>query len=132
MSAKTQKNMPEGTVETAAPEETVLRESVGEPVDSPVIETEDRKETQAERDEAFFNRLPDPCVYCGPSVRGVAQQYTVYNGGVPDVMKQFVSEHPAAKGLLVSVNRFVKVRTKLETRGTAESILFNKLREELQ
>lgn len=124
MSTKAQKNMTENTEGM----EIVIRENGG----GPVPKTEDRKETQAERDEAFFNRLPDPCVYCGPSVRGVAQQYTVYNGGVPDVMKQFVSEHPAAKGLLVSVNRFVKVRTKLETQGTAESILFNKLREELQ
>lgn len=124
MSTKAQKNMRENTEGM----EIVIRENGG----GPVPKTEDRKETQAERDETFFNRLPDPCVYCGPSVRGVAQQYTVYNGGVPDVMKQFVSEHPAAKGLLVSVNRFVKVRTKLETRGTAESILFNKLREELQ
>lgn len=29
-----------------------------------------------EQDE--FAALPSPCVYCGPSVRGVARQYTTY------------------------------------------------------
>ena len=46
-----------------------------------------------------------PCVYCGPSVRGVARQYTVYASG----------NTPAA----------------LETAGTAESILYNKIKNEL-
>ena len=70
-------------------------------------------------------------MYCGPSVRGVARQYTVYNGGIPDVVKQFITEHPAAKGLLVSVERFAQVRIKLETRGTAESIIYKKVKDEL-
>lgn len=92
---------------------------------------EEKQRRQEEQDKAFFAKLPNPCVYCGPSVRGVARQYTVYNGGIPDVVKQFITEHPAAKGLLVSVERFAQVRIKLETRGTAEFILFNKVRAEL-
>ena len=84
---------------------------------------------QEEKIKAFLEKLPNPCVYCGPSVRNVARQYTVYNGGIPDVLKKFIMEHPAAKGLLVSVERFAQVRIKLETKGTAESILFNKVLE---
>lgn len=94
-------------------------------------EAAEKKRKQEEQIKEFLAKLPDPCVYCGPSVRGVARQYTVYNGGIPDVVKQFITEHPAAKGLLVSVERFAQVRIKLETRGTAESILFNKVRAEL-
>ncbi len=94
-------------------------------------EAAEKKRKQEEQIKVFLAKLPDPCVYCGPSVRGVARQYTVYNGGIPDVVKRFVMEHPAAKGLLVSVERFAQVRIKLETRGTAESILFNKVRAEL-
>ena len=95
---------------------------------------EDRAAEQAreERMKEFFAKLPDPCVYCGPSVRGVARQYTVYNGGIPEAVKGFVLEHPAARGLLVSMERFPQIRVRLETQGTAEAILFNKDREELK
>ena len=76
-------------------------------------------------------RFPSPCVYCGPSVRGVARQYTTYVGGVPEPLKAFVREHPAAKGLMVSVSRFPKVRENLNRAGTAEAILFKKIKSEL-
>lgn len=92
---------------------------------------EEKKRKQEEQDKAFFAKLPDPCVYCGPSVRGVARQFTVYTGGIPDALKEFIKEHKAAKGLLVSVERFAQVRTRLETPGTGEFILFRKVRAEL-
>lgn len=92
---------------------------------------EEKKHRQEEQDKAFFAKLPDPCVYCGPSVRGVAQQFRVYHGGIPDALKEFIKEHRAAKGLIVSVERFAQVRTNLETTGTAEFILFRKVRAEL-
>lgn len=81
--------------------------------------------------EAFFAKLPDPCVYCGPSVRGVARQYTVFHGGIPAELKEFIKEHPAAKGLLAGTERFAQVRKRLETPGTGEFILFRKVREAL-
>lgn len=92
---------------------------------------EEKKKRQEEQDKAFFDKLPNPCVYCGPSVRGVARQFTVYNGGIPDALKEFIKEHRAAKGLIVSVERFAQVRTRLETPGTGECILFRKVRAEL-
>lgn len=97
----------------------------------PEATEEEKKRKQEEQDEAFFAKLPNPCVYCGPSVRGVARQFTVYTGGIPDALKEFIKEHRAAKGLLVSVERFAQVRTRLETPGTGEFILFRKVRAEL-
>lgn len=84
---------------------------------------------EQERDE--FADIPNPCVYCGPSVRGVARQYTTYQGGIPDPMKEFIKEHPAARGLIVPASRFAIVRKRLETRGTAESIIYKKVKDEL-
>ena len=97
------------------------------------VKTTAATETSAEeeKDKAFFAKLPDPCVYCGPSVRGVTQQFRVYNGGIPDALKEFIKAHRAAKGLLVSVERFAEMRKRLETPGTAEAILFGKVRSEL-
>ena len=72
-----------------------------------------------------------PGVYCGPSVRGVARQYTVYAGTIPAALADFIQAHPAAKGLLVSVGRFAQVRSNLGRSGTAEAILFQKIKSEL-
>lgn len=84
-----------------------------------------------EKSEELFDKLPDPCVYCGPSVRNVARQFTVYRGGLPEELKAFIREHRAARGLLTGVERFAQVRRRLETPGMGEFILFNKLRGEL-
>lgn len=92
---------------------------------------EEKQRRQEEQDKAFFAKLPDPCVYCGPSVRNVARQFTVYHGGIPDALKEFIKEHRAARGLLVSVERFSQVRKRLETPGTGEFILFQKVRAEI-
>lgn len=70
-------------------------------------------------------------VYCGPTVRGVAKQYTVFAGGIPDELENFIAQHPAAKGLLVSVERFAETRQRVETAKTAENILFHKIKSEL-
>lgn len=84
---------------------------------------------EQERDE--FANLPNPCVYCGPSVRGVARQYTTYQGGIPAELKEFVKAHPAARGLIVSTEKFASVRRRLETHGTAEAIIYKKVKDEL-
>lgn len=70
-------------------------------------------------------------VYCGPTVRGVTRQYTVYNNGLPEVMEEFFRQHPAARSLLVPVDAFAKTRANLEMAGTAESIIFNQIKKEL-
>ncbi len=70
-------------------------------------------------------------VYCGPSIRGVARQYTVFNGGIPDYVRDFAEKHPIARTMIVPVERFAEMRTKLETKGTAEALLYGKLKSEL-
>lgn len=72
-----------------------------------------------------------PCVYCGPSVRGVARQFTVYSGELPVALKAFLQKHPAARGLVVGMDAFAKTRSRISLPGTAEQILFNKIKSEL-
>ena len=90
-----------------------------------------QEQTAREQERDEFADIPNPCVYCGPSVRGVARQYTTYQGGIPDPLKEFIKEHPAARGLIVPASRFAIVRKRLETRGTAESIIYKKVKDEL-
>lgn len=74
-----------------------------------------------------------PCcrVYCGPSVRGVAHQFTVYPGELPEALRAFLNEHLAAAGLVVAIDLFAEVRRRVEIPGTAENILYNKIKSEL-
>lgn len=97
------------------------------------------KKTEDEKQEITTTASPSrndineekTLVYCGPSVRNVVRQYTVYTGTIPQVLAQFLDTHPAAQALLVSIERFAEVRTKLETKGTAEAVLYNKVKSEL-
>ena len=57
-------------------------------------------------------------------------QFSV-SGNTPAALDEFVKQHPAAKNLLVPVERFAQTRKALETAGTAESILYNKIKNEL-
>ena len=84
---------------------------------------------EPERDE--FADIPNPCVYCGPSVRGVARQYTTYQGGIPAELKEFIKAHPAARGLIIPTAKFASVRKRLETHGTAEAIIYKGVKDEL-
>lgn len=70
-------------------------------------------------------------VYCGPSVKGIARQYTVYSGGLPESVKEFIDKHPIASQLIVPVSMFPSMRTELETKGSRAMLIYNKLRSEL-
>lgn len=87
---------------------------------------EETKEKRAEKAQAVT------LVYCGPSIRNVARQYTVYCGGkLPGALRAFLDKNPEARGLLVPVERFAETRKRLEVRGTAEAVLFEKVKSKL-
>ena len=72
-------------------------------------------ETAAETTPTERENTSATQVYCGPTVRGVAKQYI----------------HPEAGELVVDVERFAETRKRLETAGTAEAILYGKIKSEL-
>lgn len=92
-----------------------------------IPEAETAAETAAtEREKADVTQ-----VYCGPTVRGVAKQYTVFRGGIPEALEAFIAIHPKAGALVVDVKHFAETRKRLETAGTAEAILYGKIKSEL-
>lgn len=113
--------------------EQIDQETGNQVPESPAAENpapeQDGGQREPERDE--FANLPSPCVYCGPTVRGVARQYTTYTSGIPEPLKEFIREHPAARALIVSTGKFAAVRMRLETPGTAEAIVYKKVKSEL-
>ena len=79
----------------------------------------------------MFGNLPNPCVYCGPSVKGVARQYTTYQGGIPTALREFIKARPEALGLIVSTGKFQAMRRRLETPGTTEAKLYKAVKARL-
>ena len=73
--------------------------------------------------------IQNPCVYCGPTMRGVARQYTTFQGGIPAALRDFIKEHPEARQLIVSTAQFPAMRRRLDTPGTAEAKLYKQVKE---
>lgn len=64
-------------------------------------------------------------VYIGPDIPG-AKQYTTYNAGLPDALKEKIKEHPFFNSLVVPVEKLAKASTELAKEGSALSILYRK------
>lgn len=76
--------------------------------------------------------LPDPCVYCGPSIKGVARQYAIYQGGeIPGPLAEIIRGYPDARKLLVSTEAFPDMRKQLDTPETPEAGLYKAFRRAL-
>ena len=118
----------EGT--TTAPETEEQTEGT-----DPAPETPEQTEGTAPAPETpeqdLFVGIQNPCVYCGPTVRGVARQYTTYQGGIPDTLRDFIKEHPDARWLIVSTAQFPAMRKRLDTPGTAEAKLYKRVKEQI-
>ena len=87
----------------------------------------EKKETKA----APTEKKPEVLVYCGPSVRGVARQFTVYYGKLPAALVSFLAKHPAAQSLCVGLDAFAKTRAALGVKGTAEAELYKMILNEM-
>lgn len=77
--------------------------------------------------KAAAKKAKGPLVYCGPTVRGVAKQFTVYTNGIPSALEKYMTERPEARSLLVPVERMPQTRENLRKKGTAEAVIFEKL-----
>lgn len=77
-------------------------------------------------------KTPQTVVYCGPTVRGVAQQFSVFTGGLPQRVQDFVTEHPMAAGLIVPLEEFAATRLRISKGEGAECIFINALKKELE
>lgn len=70
-------------------------------------------------------------VYCGPTIKGVAKQFTVYQDGLPEALVQEMVKNPVIGALIVPLLDFPKTRMALGNPASAESIFFNKILENL-
>ena len=64
-------------------------------------------------------------VYIGPDIPG-AKQYTTYNAGLPDALKEKIKEHPFFNSFVVPVERLANANAELAKEGSALSILYRR------
>jgi len=64
--------------------------------------------------------------YCGPTVKGIAPQYTVFVDGLPEKLKEKVEQVPLLNALIVPLDKLAEMRVKIDQEGTRENILYNK------
>lgn len=62
------------------------------------------------KDPKKTNQATGPVVYCGPTVPGVAVQYTVYTNGTPAALAEAIKGKPVLGGLVVSLDQLPEVR----------------------
>ena len=56
-------------------------------------------------------------VYCGPSIKGVARQYTAYNNGIPEGLKQAAEKNKIRAALIVPLEDLPEAMRQLRQRS---------------
>ena len=56
-------------------------------------------------------------VYCGPSIKGVARQYTAYNHGIPEGLKQAAEKNKILAALIVPLEDLPEAMRQLRQRS---------------
>ena len=62
------------------------------------------------KDQKKTIQATGPVVYCGPTIPGVAVQYTTYTNGTPSALAEAIKEKPVLGGLVVPLDQLPEVR----------------------
>lgn len=62
------------------------------------------------KDPKKTTQATGPVVYCGPTIPGVAVQYTTYTNGTPAALAEAIKEKPVLGGLVVPLDKLPEVR----------------------
>lgn len=80
---------------------------------------------QASGKTAPKDDLRKSLIYIGPDIPG-AKQFTIFNNGLPDALKEKIKEHPFFHSLVVPVDKLAQARLELSREGSALSVFYKK------
>ncbi len=66
-------------------------------------------------------------IYCGPTMKGVVQQYTHFTHGIPKNLKEYIATHKSMKRLIVPLDNFIETKKNIQTTGTVENLTYNRI-----
>ena len=84
------------------------------------------KKTEAAKEAQPATETTGATAYCGPTVKGIAPQYTVFVDGLPEKLKEKVEQVPLLNALIVPLDKLAETRVKIDQEGARENILYNK------
>ena len=58
-----------------------------------------------------------PVVYCGPTIPGIAKQYTIYSNGPVPALAAAAQRNPAIGGLIIPLDRLPEAMRQLRTKS---------------
>ena len=81
------------------------------------------------KDPKKTDQAAGPVVYCGPTVPGVAVQYTVYTNGTPTALAEAIKKKPILGGLVVPLDQLPEVRRQFHDGAGRYYTLYRKAQE---
>ena len=81
------------------------------------------------KDQKKTTPATGPVVYCGPTIPGVAVQYTTYTTGTPAALAEAIKEKPVLGGLVVPLDQLPEVRRQFHAGNGRYYTLYRKAQE---
>lgn len=72
---------------------------------------------------------PAAVVYCGPKIPGIAAQYQVFTGGLPEQLKAAIEKKPVLGALIVPLAEMAEARKAINSGTGRLAALFRKAKE---
>lgn len=66
-------------------------------------------------------------VWCGPTIKGIVRQYTVFSDGLPANVKAVVGKQPLYGALVRPVESFSATKAALRDPNSAESLIYKQI-----
>ncbi len=66
----------------------------------------------------------EPMAYIGPNIKNIVFKGTVFEGGIPEPLKDKISKIPALKGMLVPVSNLAAAGAEIARQGTTLNNLY--------
>ena len=98
-------------------------------VDTAAVESETTEAAEgAENKEAeTVSESVEALVYCGPSIKNIVREGTVFTGGLPEALVEYTKKQPAIKNLIVSLEKYAALRAAISAPGTAAYIIYKNI-----
>lgn len=84
-----------------------------------VAETKSMVETKGKTDQIL--------VYTGPTIKGIAVQYSQFIHGIPKRLLEYAEENRDVKRLIVPVDKFLEAKKNINIQGSIENISYNNI-----
>ena len=81
------------------------------------------------KDPKKTTQATGPVVYCGPTIPGVAVQFTTYTNGTPAALAEAIKEKPVLDGLVVPLDQLPEVRRQFHAGSGRYYTLYRKAQE---